>query len=83
MLQTRLGSFYEACLNILIGYTIATLGNYFILPLYLEGVTPLNSMEIGLWFTAISLARQFIIRRWFNHRLKLAAMRLAGETHGK
>lgn len=77
MLQTKLGSFYEALMNIVIGYLIATAGNYFILPLFLEGVTLALSFEIGLWFTALSLARQYIIRRWFNARLHQAAMRLA------
>jgi hypothetical protein len=77
MLQSKLGSFYEACMNIAIGYCVATLGNYLILPYFLEGVTFANSLEIGLWFTALSLARQYIVRRWFNERLRKAAIKLA------
>jgi len=71
MLQTKLGSFYEACLNILIGYTIASAANYLVLPFFLEGVTVGNSLLIGLIFTVISLIRTYVIRRWFNHRARI------------
>ena len=34
MIQTRLGSFYEACMNIVIGFSINWVANMAILPLF-------------------------------------------------
>lgn len=81
MNQTKLGSFYEACLNILIGYTIASAANYFVLPYWFGKVTVTDSMTIGLVFTAISLARSYMIRRWFNARLHRLAMAIADQRN--
>ncbi len=77
MLQSKLGSFYEALINILIGYSISTAANWLVLPYWFEGVTLGNSMVIGLVFTVISLARSYIIRRWFNARLHKLALKMA------
>jgi hypothetical protein len=35
-------------------------------------------LGIGAWFTAISIARGYVLRRWFNARLHRAAQRIAG-----
>lgn len=77
MTQTRLGSLIEACVNIFIGYWINFAANLAILPLF--GFTPTikQNLMIGLLFTVVSVARQYVIRRWFNARLHAAAQRLA------
>jgi hypothetical protein len=69
LMQTRLGSLVEAATSILIGYAVSVTANYFILPLYPPPITWQVSAEIGLWFTALALTRQYIVRRWFNKRL--------------
>ena len=78
MEQTKLGSFYEAVFNVLIGFGINFVGNLLILPLF--GFTPslMQNFQIGLLFTGVSVARQYIVRRWFNGRLHAAAQRMAG-----
>lgn len=78
MTQTRLGSLIEACINVVIGFGINFAANLVILPLF--GYTPSlwDNFQIGLLYTVVSIARSYIIRRWFNARLHAAAQRLAG-----
>jgi hypothetical protein len=64
--QTKLGSFIEAWVNIGIGFSINFTANLIVLPMFGFNVTPIDAFGIGLVFTAISLARSYVIRRWFN-----------------
>jgi len=80
MTQTRLGSFIEACANIVIGFSINFCANLLILPLFGFNVTASQAGWIGVFFTFISLARSYVIRRWFNARLHAAAERLAARV---
>lgn len=66
MSQTKWGSFVEACANIVIGFTINWSANLLIFPLFGFNVTGGQAFKIGLWFTAISLVRSYILRRVFN-----------------
>lgn len=78
MTQTRLGSLIEACINVLIGFWINFAANLAILPLFGFTPTVAQNFQIGLLFTVVSVARSYVIRRWFNARLHAAAQRLAG-----
>ncbi len=71
MRQTRLGSWLEAWANILVGFGVNFLANLAILPLFGFHVTGSQAAHIGLFFTAISLVRSYVLRRVFNriHRL--------------
>ena len=64
--QTKLMSFVEAITNVFIGYTIATAATYVILPMHGYDVTTQKALSISLAFTGISLARSYILRRFFN-----------------
>lgn len=77
MNQTRLGSLIEALANVVIGFAINWSANMLILPLFGFHVTGGQAFGIGLFFTVISIARSYILRRWFNARLHEAAARLA------
>ena len=66
MAQTRLGSFVEAWANIAVGFGINFTANLIVLPWFGFDVTPTDALGIGAVFTAISLARSYVIRRWFN-----------------
>lgn len=78
MEQTRIGSLIEAGLNIVIGFVVALLSQIVVFPLVgIHGVPLTTNIEIGAYFTAISLARSYVIRRWFNARLKYAAQSIA------
>ncbi len=79
MNQTRLGSFIEAWVNVFIGFWINFAANLVILPMFgFEGLTLATNFYIGLAYTVVSVARSYIVRRWFNARLHTAAERLAG-----
>lgn len=64
--QSRLASFTEASVNITIGFLVALLSQIIIFPLYGIHVPLSVDVEITLWFTLVSLARGYIVRRWFN-----------------
>ena len=69
MSQTKLGSFIEAMVNILIGFSINFVANLIILPIVGLPVTIVQNLWIGFFFTFISVFRTYVIRRWFNRRL--------------
>lgn len=66
MAQTKVGSFAEAWANIAVGFAINFTANMLILPLFGFNVTGSQAFHIGLIFTVISLARSYVLRRWFN-----------------
>ena len=80
MEQSRLGSLIEAWFNIVIGYGVALLSQLAVFPMFGINVTFSTNLWIGAWFTVISLVRSYIIRRWFNARLRAAAQAMAGAT---
>jgi hypothetical protein len=79
MSQSRLGSFIEALINVLIGFGINFIANLLIFPLFGFHITLSENLVMGLLYTGISVARSYCIRRWFNARIKRAAERMAGE----
>jgi len=66
MSQTKLGSWAETWANIAVGFSINYGANLLVLPWFGLGVTPRSAFGIGLVFTAISLIRGYVLRRWFN-----------------
>lgn len=66
-MQTKTDSFIEAVVNILIGLAVGFLSNLIILPLFLGvTLTVATNMGISLFYTAVSLARSYGLRRLFN-----------------
>lgn len=65
-MQTKLGSFVEAWGNVVVGFAINFTANWFLLPLVGAQLTLLNNFLLGLAFTVISVARSYLIRRYFN-----------------
>ncbi len=56
-------------INIIPGFGIAYFSNLFILPHYSEGIANsdgITMLIIGVWYTAISIARSYLFRRIFN-----------------
>jgi hypothetical protein len=83
MNQTKLGSFIEASVNMLIGFGINFTANMMILPAFgFSALTLSTNFYIGLAYTVISIVRQYVIRRWFNHRLHAASERVAHAIGG-
>lgn len=76
--QTKMGSFVEAWVNVFIGFWINFTANLIILPMFgFDSLTVGTNFVIGLVYTVISVARSYIIRRWFNERLHRMAERIA------
>ena len=65
-MQSKRNSAFEAVTNVAIGYLVSVLANVLILPLFGYNVTIGDSFAIGLAFTAVSLARSYVLRRLFN-----------------
>lgn len=68
--QTRRESVIEAWTNIIVGFSLNYLVNLFMLPQMTDGghLSLMNNFWGGWCFTAVSMLRQYVIRRWFNSR---------------
>lgn len=56
----------EAVANVAIGYVVAVSANAVVMPMFGLHPTAFDSLAIGALFTAISLARSYVLRRLFN-----------------
>lgn len=77
MSQSKIESLIETIINTAIGYLVALASQLIVFPMVGIDVSISTNLEIGAWFTVISVVRGYVIRRWFNARLRLAAKRLA------
>lgn len=80
MRQSKLGSLYEACINVAIGFGINYVANLLILPMFGFHISLLGNLYMGLIYTVISVARSYVIRRWFDEKIHRAALRMAKES---
>jgi hypothetical protein len=64
--QTPRQSIIEAWSNILIGFTVNWVMNFLLLPLVGAHFTAGENFALGWIYTAVSIVRQFAIRRWHN-----------------
>lgn len=80
MEQSKRGSLIEAWANIAIGYFVALLSQIAVFPMFGIHVPLSTNLWIGAWFTAISLVRSYVIRRWFNARLRRASQAIAARA---
>ena len=67
-MQTKLESFIESWVNIFIGYTINIGSQYLIFPLFGIDIAFHEHLQIGLYFTVVSLLRSYGIRRYYNYK---------------
>ena len=68
MTQSRRHSLLESCCNVAIGYGVALASQLVIFPWFGINVPLRSNLAIGAWFTAVSLVRGYMVRRWFNRR---------------
>ena len=69
-MQSKLHSVIEAASNTLIGYAINLVVQLVVYPLYGATFTLMQNMQIGLIFLVVSLLRGYVIRRYFNTKVK-------------
>ena len=66
--QSMRESMLETWTNILIGFGINYSANMVVLPLAGLPVSATGAFQVGVIFTAISVVRSFLIRRFYNYR---------------
>lgn len=79
MEQSKMESLIETLANTAIGYLVALGSQLLIFPMFDIHVSLSQNLLIGLWFTAISIARGYVLRRYFNAKLRKASKALAAE----
>ena len=67
-MQSKKQSFIESLTSTTIGIIIGIVLNLTILPIFGYPVSLSDSLWISVIFTAISVIRSYIIRRWFNSK---------------
>jgi hypothetical protein len=65
-MQTKLWSLIESFSNVIIGYLVALLSQIIVFPFFDIHVSLKTNIAIGAWFTVISIARSYCIRRLYN-----------------
>lgn len=78
--QSPRSAIIEAWANIAVGFSINFAANLLILPLVGATLTAGSNFWLGWIYTAVSIVRQYAIRRWFNAHLVAMSKRLAGEV---
>ena len=68
-MQSKLDSFIEAWLNVLIGFGISVLANFVIFPWVGVSASTGQILRIGVGMTLVSVARSYFLRRWANKYL--------------
>lgn len=76
--QSPRSAVIEAWFNLLVGASVNAAANIFLLPLVGAHMTLSNNFWLTWCYTAVSIVRQYTVRRWFNARMHAAALRLAG-----
>lgn len=76
-MQSKIGSFIESLINILIGFGIALGSQMIIFPMYGVHIPIHDNIMITLWFTIISIVRSYTLRRAFN---RLTTWRIKSAT---
>ena len=69
-MQSRLASFIEALTNVAIGMVVSFFGQIVVSHWYNLPLNVTQNMQIVMFFTVLSVARSYCIRRWYNRRIK-------------
>ena len=65
-MQSKKHSLVESICNVAIGYIVALFSQLLIFPLFNINIDIKTNLQIGLWFTVISIIRSYFVRRLFN-----------------
>lgn len=84
MSQSRVDSFMESVVNVIIGLVISTIANWMILPPLLGVELDLGTnVLIGSIFTVISIVRSYTLRRLFNGKPVWSAIKELALSWGR
>lgn len=69
MPQTKIESLIEALINVFIGFFIQFTASAILLPLLGVPISVGQNFLLGIGMTVVSVARQYVIRRWAQKHL--------------
>ena len=69
-MQTKRESFIETITSVFAGWLIGVILNMLVLPLFDYDVNLTDGVLISIIFTAVSVVRSYVVRRFFNSRSK-------------
>ena len=75
--QTKIGSLIEAVINTAVGFFISLAMSAIVYPMFGHTFTLAQNVGITVIFTVASIARGYVVRRYFQARLRTAAQRVA------
>ena len=67
-MQSKRESMIETLTSVFAGWLIGVILNLTVLPLFDYNITVVDSLWVSLIFTAVSVIRGYLIRRYFNRR---------------
>ena len=70
-MQTKKQSLIETLTSVFVGWLIGVILNMLVLPIFDYDVSLTDGVLISIIFTAVSVIRSYVIRRWFNSKEKL------------
>ena len=68
LMQSKRQSLIETLTSVFVGWLIGVILNMLVLPLFDYNVSLTDGVLISIIFTAVSVIRSYIIRRWFNSK---------------
>lgn len=74
-MQSRIDSMMEVATNIFIGFSVALVTQLALVWAYGLPIDLHTNLQLVGWFTAVSIIRQYVIRRIFNGRSPWAAIK--------
>mgnify|MGYP003645157172 FL=1 len=80
MNQSKVESFIEVCMNTVLSFAVSYTAWPFVAALY--GIPYVTTQALGITaiFTVLSIARGYVVRRWFNNGIHQASKSLAGRV---
>jgi len=69
-MQSKWQSLKETVTHVGLGYIAALATQFVVFPMYGMDVTFFEQLQIGWIFTAVALARVFLVRRYYNWKHK-------------
>lgn len=69
-MQTRIESFIENVVNVLIGFLTALASQIIIFPFFNIYVSITENILLTFYFTIVSLIRGYLVRRYYNRKQK-------------
>ena len=69
-MQTKKQSLIETLTSVFVGWLIGVILNMLVLPLFDYDVNLTDGVLISIIFTAVSVVRSYVVRRFFNSRSK-------------